>query len=176
MHQPPIKKEQQSWQTAERDLRLASERYAKAASWVKGLSTALSGVKGIVYSNQTPIFPGSRSVDIVFDLVLQGQRRDVGVFSVVRKWGQDELSMLLRDTATAAPTVRQIQSQVWEDQYGMKTFETWLVDVNDLWQGDEATTVAWLNRQVSGWLAYWFTAQVPVHHRRDQLFRPALGR
>lgn len=175
MHRPPAKKGQQSWQTVVQDLKDQKLRLTQAQGWITGLSEILASAQGVLYSNQTPIFPGARSVDIVFDLTIQGQRQDVGVFSIVRRWTDEELTAALKEKLTAAPAVRQIEAQKAEQAYGMKTFETWMVDDKELWQGEDTTTVAWMNRQVAAWLDYWFGFRGPVQHRRDRIYVPRLG-
>lgn len=176
MHRPPAKRGQQDWHTVVDDLNDQRRRLGQAREWIKGIAEILGSAERITYSNQTQLFPGARSVDIVFDLTIGGQRQDVGVFSIVRKWSDEELAAALQDKLTSAPAVRQIEAQKAEESYGMKTFETWMVDVPELWQGEEATTVAWMSKQVSAWLSYWFGFSGPVRHRRDKLYVSRLGR
>lgn len=175
MHRPPAKRSQQSWETVYQDIQEERRRMGQAAAWVRGLADVLTKAEGVLYSNQTPLFPGARSVDIVFDLTIDGQRQDVGVFSIVRRWSDEELVRALNDKLTAAPAVRQIEAQKAEQAYGMKTFESWMVDDDELWKGEEPVTVAWMNKEVQAWLAYWFGFSGPVQHRRDRVYVPRLG-
>lgn len=167
MHQPPVKRGKQSWESACQDLSDASKRYADAAEWIRNLAGVLKNLKGVVYTNQTAIFNGQRSIDIVFEVPVSGKTLDMGVFSIIRRWKREELQAALFDPMTSAPAVRQIQAQIWEEDHGMKTFESWVVDVDDLWRGDKVGTIAFLNEQVQGWLKYWFGLEIPVQHRRD---------
>lgn len=175
MHQPPIKQDRQSWESVAKDLDATAKRHQDAAEWVRNLGSVIRGAEGILYANRTPLFPGARSVDIVFDLTVNEKRQDVGVFSIVRRWSMEELQAALIDPMTSAPAARQIHAQIWESNYKMKTFETWMVDDKDLWKGDPVATTAWMNAQVSAWLSYWFWKRFTVRHRRDRLFIPALG-
>lgn len=167
MHQPPVTKKKQSWETVCQDLSDAAKRHADASEWVRNLANAIKPLSGITYTNQTPIFQGCRSIDIVFEVPVAGKVIDMGAFSIVRKWKREELHAALYDPMTSAPTVRQIQAQIWEEDHGMKTFESWMVNCKELWQGDKVGTVAFLNREVQNWLLYWFGLDIPVQHRKD---------
>ena len=175
MHRPLAARSKQSWQTVLTDIDEERKKLALARTWVQGVAEIVSAAERITYSNQTPMFPGCRSVDVVFDLTVQGQRQDVGVFSIVRRWTDEELMQALGDKLTSAPAVRQIEAQKAEEAYGQKTFETWMVEDDELWKGEEALTVAWMNKQVQAWLQYWFGFTGNVRHRRDQMYVARLG-